>query len=67
MERPVLVCHAFMMKYFSVPLGMGVAAFLFIACCYHKTLWTMLHRDDTLIIVKPDTSHSVEDEAVTAK
>jgi len=56
-----------MMKYFSVPLGMGVAAFLFIACCYHKTLWTMLHRDDTLIIVKPDTSHSVEDEAVTAK
>lgn len=48
-ERPVLVWHGFMMKYFSVPLGMGVVAFLFIACCYLKTLWTILHRNVTSI------------------
>lgn len=48
-ERPVLVWHGFMMKYFSVPLGMGVVAFLFIACCYLETLWTILHRDVTSI------------------
>lgn len=64
MERPVLVWYAFMMKYFSVPLGMGVVAFLFIACCYLKTLWTILRRDVTSIVMKLDTSHSVEGEAV---
>lgn len=46
-ERRVLVWHGFMMKYFSVSLGMGVVAFFFIACCYLKTLWTVLRRDVT--------------------
>lgn len=35
------------MKCLSVPLGMGVVAFLFLACCYLKTLWTILRRDVT--------------------